>query len=44
MNRCPWVGIGKPFYQQYHDSEWGIPVHQDQKHFEMLLLEGLKRD
>ncbi|STY29959.1 3-methyl-adenine DNA glycosylase [Legionella wadsworthii] len=40
MNRCPWVGIGKSFYQQYHDSEWGIPVHQDQKHFEMLLLEG----
>ncbi|WP_454784296.1 DNA-3-methyladenine glycosylase I [Legionella sp. WA2024007413] len=40
MKRCTWVGINKPHYEQYHDTEWGIPVHQDQKHFEMLLLEG----
>lgn len=38
--RCDWVGTGKPFYEDYHDTEWGIPVHDDQKHFEMLLLEG----
>ncbi len=40
MKRCPWVGTNKPHYEQYHDLEWGIPVHSDQKHFEMLLLEG----
>lgn len=38
--RCAWVGINKPHYEQYHDHEWGVPVHDDQKHFEMLLLEG----
>jgi DNA-3-methyladenine glycosylase I len=40
MNRCPWVGQNKPHYESYHDSEWGLPVHEDQKHFEMLILEG----
>jgi DNA-3-methyladenine glycosylase I len=40
MNRCTWVGIGKPHYEDYHDTEWGVPVHDDQKHFEMLILEG----
>lgn len=40
MNRCPWVGQNKPHYDHYHDTEWGIPVHDDQKHFEMLILEG----
>lgn len=40
MNRCPWVGKNKPHYEHYHDTEWGIPVHNDQKHFEMLILEG----
>jgi DNA-3-methyladenine glycosylase I len=40
MKRCPWVGSGKPYYEHYHDTEWGIPVHEDQKHFEMLILEG----
>lgn len=40
MKRCPWVGENKPHYEQYHDKEWGIPVHDDQKHFEMLILEG----
>ncbi|MGE0251633.1 MAG: DNA-3-methyladenine glycosylase I [Dongiaceae bacterium] len=38
--RCAWVGINKPFYEEYHDKEWGIPVHDDQRHFEMLILEG----
>jgi DNA-3-methyladenine glycosylase I len=40
MNRCPWVGQNKPHYELYHDTEWGIPVHDDKKHFEMLILEG----
>ena len=37
--RCGWVG-GKPHFIAYHDQEWGVPIHDDQKHFEMLLLEG----
>ena len=37
--RCDWAGT-KPHMIQYHDQEWGRPVHQDLKHFEMLLLEG----
>lgn len=37
--RCGWVG-GKPHMIRYHDREWGRPVHDDRKHFEMLLLEG----
>ncbi|NJP12480.1 MAG: DNA-3-methyladenine glycosylase I [Leptolyngbyaceae cyanobacterium RU_5_1] len=39
-NRCAWVGLGKPHYEHYHDQEWGVPVHDDRKHFEMLILEG----
>lgn len=38
--RCGWVGTGKPFYEHYHDTEWGVPVHDDGKHFEFLVLEG----
>lgn len=38
--RCPWAGHGKIFYDEYHDHEWGVPVHDDIKHFEMLILEG----
>ncbi len=37
--RCGWVG-GKPHVITYHDREWGVPVHDERKHFEMLLLEG----
>ncbi len=37
--RCGWVG-DKPHFIPYHDDEWGIPVHDDQRHFEMLILEG----
>jgi len=40
MNRCGWVGVNKPHYEEYHDTEWGIPAHDDKKHFEMLILEG----
>jgi DNA-3-methyladenine glycosylase I len=37
--RCGWVG-NKPHLIRYHDAEWGVPVHEYRKHFEMLLLEG----
>jgi DNA-3-methyladenine glycosylase I len=37
--RCPWAGTD-PVYVEYHDAEWGVPVHDDQKLFEMLTLEG----
>jgi DNA-3-methyladenine glycosylase I len=40
MTRCSWVPDGDELYTTYHDDEWGVPVHDDQKWFEMLLLEG----
>ncbi len=39
MERCPWAGTD-PIYVNYHDKEWGVPVHNDQKLFEFILLEG----
>ncbi len=39
--RCPW-GFADPLYVDYHDREWGVPVHQDRKWFEFLLLEGVQ--
>lgn len=39
-NRCSWVPLDNPLYVRYHDEEWGVPVHDDQKIFEFLLLEG----
>jgi DNA-3-methyladenine glycosylase I len=38
--RCTWVSIDNPLMLQYHDREWGVPVHDDRKHFEFLILEG----
>lgn len=38
--RCEWVLDQYPEYIRYHDEEWGVPVHDDQKHFEFLILEG----
>ncbi len=38
--RCDWVADKAQFYLDYHDQEWGVPVHDDRKHFEMLILEG----
>ena len=38
--RCPWVDLSKPDYVDYHDREWGVPVHDDAKLFEFLVLEG----
>lgn len=39
-SRCLWVGSNKVHYEKYHDEEWAVPEHSDQKHFEMLILEG----
>ncbi len=38
--RCGWVPPGNVLYEQYHDQEWGVPVHDDRKLFEFLVLEG----
>ncbi len=39
-NRCAWVPKDNPLYEEYHDTEWGVPVHDDRKLFEFLLLES----
>ena len=39
MNRCGW-SEGNDLYNKYHDMEWGVPVHDDQKFYEFLILEG----
>src|SRR3989442_2394299 len=39
VTRCGWCGTD-PLYVSYHDEEWGVPVHADQKLFEFLILEG----
>src|ERR1700728_3245915 len=38
MQRCPWTKTD--LYNQYHDTEWGVPVHDDRLLFEFLILEG----
>lgn len=40
MKRCKWVNPKNKLYVRYHDEEWGMPVHDDIKLFEMLVLEG----
>jgi DNA-3-methyladenine glycosylase I len=37
--RCPWCG-SEPFYVEYHDTEWGVPLHDERALFEFLILEG----
>jgi DNA-3-methyladenine glycosylase I len=39
IKRCSWCG-SDPLYIAYHDQEWGLPVHDDRRLFEMLILEG----
>jgi len=39
MTRCAWCG-DDPLYVRYHDEEWGVPLHDDRRLFEMLILEG----
>ena len=38
--RCSWAGSDDPVYLDYHDKEWGTPVHDDRRLFEFLVLEG----
>jgi len=39
--RCAWLG-NDPLMMKYHDEEWGVPLHDDQKLFEFLILEGMQ--
>lgn len=38
--RCPWAREDDPHYVAYHDLEWGVPLHDERRLFEMLILEG----
>src|SRR6478672_10882437 len=40
VKRCSWVKVDDSLMLQYHDREWGVPVHDDRKHFEFLVLSG----
>lgn len=40
IKRCPWLDLSKEDYVAYHDEEWGVPVHEDRKLFEFLILES----
>ena len=39
MNRCSWANPKNELYIKYHNEEWGVPVHDDKKLFEFLILE-----
>jgi len=41
LKRCPWP-IDDPLMIEYHDREWGVPLHDDQKIFELIVLEGMQ--
>src|SRR5580704_16380730 len=38
--RCSWVNMNDPLLVEYHDHEWGVPVHSDNRHLEVLTLSG----
>ena len=40
--RCRWCNVNNPLYVAYHDMEWGIPLHEDRKLFELLILESFQ--
>ena len=40
--RCSWANPKNPIYVNYHDEEWGVPLHSDQALFELLILEGFQ--
>lgn len=42
LTRCAWAGNNDELYRRYHDEEWGQPLHDEQKLFEMLVLEGMQ--
>jgi DNA-3-methyladenine glycosylase I len=39
-NRCEWVNSADALMRDYHDREWGVPTHDDRRHFEFLVLEA----
>jgi len=41
LNRCPWPA-GKALDTNYHDNEWGVPLHNDRKLFEFIILDGFQ--
>ena len=40
QKRCSWVSVDNALVLEYHDREWGVPNHDDRKHFEFLILEA----
>ena len=40
--RCPWPTFDDPLYRRYHDTEWGVPVRQDRRIYEFLVLEAFQ--
>lgn len=42
LTRCPWPTYDDPLYLEYHDKEWGVPVRDDRKIFEFLILEAFQ--
>jgi len=42
ITRCRWCNLKNPLYVAYHDEEWGVPLHDDARLFEMLLLEAFQ--
>ncbi|MDX2776672.1 DNA-3-methyladenine glycosylase I [Streptomyces caniscabiei] len=42
LNRCSWVAPDNELYIHYHDKEWGVPLYDDKKLFECLVLEGMQ--
>lgn len=42
MNRCSWVNENNDLYVKYHDEEWGVPIYDDNKLFELLVLESFQ--
>lgn len=42
VQRCGWVPLDDLIYMEYHDREWGVPVHEDTRLFEFLILEGVQ--
>ncbi|MBD1872667.1 DNA-3-methyladenine glycosylase I [Nodosilinea sp. FACHB-131] len=42
LPRCSWVHHNDPLEVAYHDTEWGVPLHDDTKHFEFIILDGFQ--
>ncbi|HMX53520.1 MAG TPA: DNA-3-methyladenine glycosylase I, partial [Plasticicumulans sp.] len=40
LPRCAWLPVADALYRRYHDGEWGVPVHDDARLLELLILEG----